>query len=358
MPPISLVDIARYFLLLGGTVFGGPLALVAHIRKELVDYRGWLTAEEYHEGLAMATALPGPIAYQLGIYVGWLRRGLIGGAVAAIAFLLPPFVICLVGAVLYNHFRTSWVITALFYGISPAVIAFIVKAGYQLGRATFDSILPWAIGTISALVMAIWRPDPTPLFLIAALSGIAARCASPITLRSIEWHLAAFFFKAACILFGSGLVIVPYMQRYVVDQFHWLDTKTFLDAVAVGMMTPGPVVITSTFVGYLVAGLSGAAAATAGMFTPSLLFIYLGAPLLRRFRHHATVQGAIHGISAAVVGVILGSSLGLAKTAVVDGLTCGIAAVTLGCSLRWRIPDIVLIMAAGAVGVGVRALHG
>lgn len=358
MPTISLADIAHYFLVLGGTVFGGPLALIAHIRAELVDRRKWLSETEYQEGLAMATALPGPIAYQLGIYVGWLRRGWLGGLTAAWAFLLPPFCLCLLGALLYGRYRSSWIVTALFYGISPVVIALIVKAGYTLAKATFHSLLPWGIGIAAAAIVVCTRIDPTFLFLAAALFGILTERGQPIVKNNggaIAIQLGLFFGKAACLLFGSGLVIIPMIQQYVVDQYHWLDTATFMDAVAFGMMTPGPVVITATFVGYLVAGFDGALASTIGMFFPSVLFIFLGAPLLQRHRHRPAVRGAIGGITPAVAGVIFASSIRLAHTALIDPLTWGIGLGALGCALRWKVPDLLLILIAGGFGVAIHA---
>ncbi|MBI2346764.1 MAG: chromate transporter [Deltaproteobacteria bacterium] len=357
MPNITLPSLAKYFLLLGGTVFGGPLALCAHIKAELVERRGWLSSDEYKEGLAMATALPGPIAYQLGIYAAWLRRGWMGGLVAAGAFLLPPFLLCLIGAILYQRYRETWVLHALFYGVGPVIIALILKAGYKMGRTTFAGLVPWGIGLIGTALVTLTHIDPTWLFIAAALLGVFTHQAKAMpknNVGSIEVQLGLFFFKAACVLFGSGLVIIPMIQRYVVDQYHWLDIKTFVDAVAVGMMTPGPVVITATFVGYLAAGLAGAVTSTVGMFAPSVLFIFIGAPILRRYRGHRIVRGAVAGIAPAVVGVIFGASLKLGTTALVDPLTWGIAATALLCTLRWRVPDLALILAAGAVGVLVQ----
>lgn len=356
----SLRAIARYFLLLGGTVFGGPLALAAHMETELVERRRWITKEEYKEGLAMATALPGPIAYQLGVYAAWLRRGWAGGCVAAVMFALPPFLLCLIGAMLYQQYQATWIIHALFYGISPAVIALIVKAGYKMGRATFDNMMAWCIGAVSACGVAVYHLDPTPLFVLAAIAGILKTYAHTHTrtyaLNPLVLPLGIFFFKAACVLFGSGLVIIPYLQRYLVDQYQWLDARTFLDGVAIGMMTPGPVVITATFVGYIVAGIGGACSATVGMFAPSVLFVFLGAPLMRRFRHRPAVMGAVHGIAAAVVGVILGSSIGLARTALVDPVTWGIGLAALAVVLRTRCPDLLLIGAAGTIGIATHLL--
>ncbi|MBI4366504.1 MAG: chromate transporter [Deltaproteobacteria bacterium] len=348
----SLGDIARYFLLLGATVFGGPLALVAHIEQELVERRRWLTMAECKEGLAMATALPGPIAYQLGIYAAWLRQGWRGGCIAAVAFAVPPFLLCLLGAILYKEYQASWIVQGLFYGMSPVVIALIVKAGYKMGKATFTDPFSWAVGIAAAVLVSWYRIDPTLVFVAAGLAGIGKTYAlAPSRPRALSFELGLFFFKAACVLFGSGLVIIPFLQRYVVDQYHWMDARTFVDGVAIGMMTPGPVVITATFVGYIVDGIAGAGAATLGMFAPSVLFVFLGAPLMRRWGRLPAVHGAVGGIAAAVVGVIMGASIGVAKTALPDLLACGIAGGSLLATLRTKVPDLVLICAAGAIGL-------
>ncbi len=377
-PRPSLADIAMYFLILGATGFGGPVALADYIRRDLVQNKAWLTEGEYKEGLAIATACPGPLAYQLGVYCGFVLRGFSGALVTAISFALAPFLIVVALASLYSRFAGSWELRALFYGIGPVIIAIIVKACWNLGVKTIGrNVIALAVAIVACAITVIVKKELTVLFIAAGVLGIfifTKRSASdppaqppvsspkpaiaiPPTFFSaligssagMPAKLFAFFFKTGFLVFGSGLVIVPFLQTYLVDQYGWLSQQQFVDAVAIGLMSPGPVVITATFVGYLLSGFAGAAAATAGIFMPSILFTVVGTPLLRRYRANPRLQGFVVGITVAVVGVLVGTSYLVGQSVVVDWLTALLALAALGIGLfAKRVPDQVVV-AAGAI---------
>ena len=366
-----------YFLRLGLVGFGGPVALANRMRRDLVEERAWLTESEYDEGLAIATACPGPLAYQLAVYCGFIRFGLGGAFSVAAAFAVGPFVLVSLAAWLYVGFAATWQLRALFYGIAPVIVALIVKACWNLGGKTLKrDHWAWIIAGVVAALTVLYRRELAIAFLVAGVVGIfvfrnrsnegrrtersgppgrpilhawgiiAAVTASPVA------KLFVFFFKTGLLVFGSGLVIVPFLKAYVVDQYHWLTERQFLDSVAIGMISPGPVVITATFVGYLLQGLPGALAATAGIFAPPVLFTVVATPLLRRYRRNSRLQGFIRGITSAVVGALVGTTLLVARSAIGDAPTAGLAAVSLIVIVLWkRFPEPVLVLLAGGVGL-------
>ncbi|HYK53888.1 MAG TPA: chromate efflux transporter [Candidatus Eremiobacteraceae bacterium] len=376
----SIIEIALYFLRLGALGFGGPVALANHMRVDLVDDRRWLTPQEYDEGLAIATACPGPLAYQLGIYSGYVLRGLGGAFAAAVAFAVAPFIIVIVAGWLYLRFENAWEVRGLFYGVGPVVVALIIKACWNLAQKTIKTdVLAWIIATIACAITLVVQRELTIIFLVSGLLGIfvfarpgpgsssgsvaprstAARSIFPlfgaIALGSnptVPLQLFLFFFRTGLLVFGSGLVIVPFLKAYVVDQYHWLDERQFLDSVAIGMMTPGPVVITATFVGYLMSGLSGAFAATLGIFSPPFLFTVIGTPLLRRYRSNSGLQGFVRGVTVAVVGVLVGTSYMVGRTAIGDALTISLAVGAFAAALfAKKVPDALLVATGAVVGL-------
>ena len=373
-PPVerpSLAQVASYFLRLGATGFGGPVALANYMRRDWVEASHWISDREYAEGLAIATACPGPLAYQLGVYCGYVSQGVAGGVVAAFAFALPPFVIVLATAALYVHFADATALRALLYGIAPVVVGLILRASWNLGVKTIGA--DWVAIVIAAIacgVTAVLEKEPTLVLLAAGIFGMiafaraparsAAVCVAPMPLivaavaapAATASQLFLFFFRTGLLVFGSGLVIVPFLQSYVVTDFHWLTQQQFLDAVAVGIISPGPVVISATFVGYLVAGAGGAAAASAGIFLPSVLFTLLGTPLLRRYRDDPRLQGFVRGISVAVVGVLIGTVYLVGKSTIVDAVTALLLLASLAAPLVWRkLPDQALVLLGAAVGL-------
>lgn len=352
---MTLWQLSLYFLRLGAVGFGGPVALANYMRRDLVEQRNFLTAEEYENGLALAAACPGPLAYQLAVYCGYIRFGIGGGLAVAIAFGLAPFLLVTIVAALYTRFGGNAAVRALFYGVAPVVVALIVKACWNLGRRTLrDDRIAWIFAAIACAITAIFERELAWMFVAAGLLGILVygpRLRVRATAMAIA-PLFLFFLKTGLLVFGSGLVIVPFLKAQVVDQFHWLNNQQFLDAVAIGMISPGPVVITATFVGYLMDGIAGALAATAGIFAAPVLFTILATPLLLRYRKHPVVAGFVRGVSVTVVGVLVGTTYLIGKEAIGDWITALIAAASLAAILLVkRLPEPAVIAAGGMIGL-------
>lgn len=378
----TLWEINRYFLILGATGFGGPVALANYIRRDLAERRGWLTDEEYERGLAIATACPGPLAYQLGVYCGYITHGVLGGMLVALSFAFAPFVLVTAIAAVYVQYAASDWIRGLFYGIGPVVVGLILKACWNLGTKTLKrDRVAWLVAGIALAITVLLQRELTALFLAAGVLGMfifkpapkpaADVPASSPSAQRVHAHAAPlllalapaaapgaatalflFFFRTGLLVFGSGLVVVSFVKAYVVDQYHWMNDRTFLDAVAIGMVSPGPVVITATFVGYVVAGVTGALAATVGIFLPSVLFTVAGTPLLLRYRNQVQVQGFVRGVTVAVVGVLAGTTYLVARPVIRDVLTALVLlAVLLAPRLRKGIPDQLLVALGAVIGL-------
>jgi chromate transporter len=363
---------ALYFLRLGALGFGGPVALANSMRRDLVEMRGWLTEPEYDQGLAIAAACPGPLAYQLGVYCGYVRHGIAGGLAVAAAFALPPFLLVVVAAALYARFEASWPLRALFYGVGPVVVALILRACWNLGRRTLArDRVAWTFFLIACAVTVVVEKELTAMFIVAGVLGIWLFSGRPPTVGRVVPVFAApillgtvptaagltgklffFFFRTGLLVFGSGLVIVPFLKTYVVDQYHWLGNRAFLDSVAIGMISPGPVVISATFVGYLLDGLPGAVAATVGIFAPAVFFTVIATPILLRHAANPHLKGFIRGITVAVVGVLVGTTYLVGKTAIGDALTIALAATSLIALFAWkRLPEPVVVLAGALIGL-------
>jgi chromate transporter len=364
----SLKEVVRYFLRLGLLGFGGPVALVGQMERELVAERRWLTKEQMREAIAICQSLPGPLAIQVGVYVSYLRAGFWGAWAGGWAFILPNFVIVSSLGALYVHYGGLQPVTAIFYGVSPAVIALILHSCYRLAKLGMEDVLQWSLAAICFAVTVRFQAEVAWLFLgtgiLGALyySGQFRKGASGISLMSVMpltsaagsstlGKLLVFFLKAGSLTFGSGLVIVPFLQQGVVQQYGWLDERAFLVAVAVGMISPGPVVITATFVGFLVAGFWGSVAATVGIFLPSFILVLVAAPLLVRYRSNRAIQGFVKGAYGAAIGTILGACVLLGRIAIGDWLTVLIALVSLAVLVRWKVSNPLLIAATAVAGL-------
>jgi chromate transporter len=376
VPVPSFSQVFLYFLRLGAVGFGGPVALANAMRKDLVERRRWLSEAEYEDGLAIAAACPGPLAYQLGVYCGYVRHGLPGALAVAVSFGLAPFLLVVGAAWAYTRFSASWQLRALFYGVAPVVVALIVKACWNLGKKTLrKDAAAWAFFAVACAVTLVVQKEVTAIFLVAGALGVflfrpaapAGMSAAPpgaggpaalglalpfVSAASMPAKLFLFFFKTGCLVFGSGLVIVPFLKSYVVDQYHWLGDRPFLDSVAIGMISPGPVVITATFVGFLLAGFAGAVAATVGIFAPSVLFTVVATPLLLRHRGNRSLAGFIRGVTVAVVGVLVGTTYLVGRTAIGDlftGVAAALALATL--VLVPRLPEPLVVLAGALAGL-------
>jgi chromate transporter len=365
----SFRELAAYFLRLGLLGFGGPVALVGQMERELVGERGWLTKEQMREAIAICQSLPGPLAIQVGIYVAYLRGGFWGAWLGGWAFIFPNFVIVAALGALYVYLGDLKPVTAIFYGVSPAVIALILHSCYRLAKLGMEDWLQWAIALVCLAVTVILQAEVALLFIGAGIIGIlyygnllrrtpkalsvavVPAALAPVASSSILGKLLLFFLKAGSLTFGSGLVIVPFLQQGLVQQYGWLDERQFLIAVAVGMISPGPVVITATFVGYLVAGFWGSVVSTIGIFFPSFIFILVAAPLLARHGANPNVKGFVKGAYGAAIGTILGACILLGRIAIGDWLTALIGIVSLASLFRWKVSNPLLIAATAVVGL-------
>lgn len=359
-------SLSRYFLRLGAAGFGGPVALVGYMHRDLVETRGWITEEEYREGLALAQLSPGPLAAQLCFYFGYIRAGLLGAGLSGLAFVLPSFVIVVALGVAYVRYGGLAWMQAVFYGVGAAVIGLISRSAYSLARKTMDKdFLLWGIFLVVAVGTAITGRELVSLILAAGAlvwivrtppavlrrGGTVAEAGSTVLLLQI----LGFFAYAGSFIFGSGLAIVPFLHGGVVLEHHWLTERQFLDAVAVALITPGPVVITTGFIGYLVAGLAGACVAAGATFLPSFLFTVLPAPYFHRYGKRPWLASIVTGITAGATGAISGAVIVLARHSLVDGTTVLIAVSAFGLTwLRWKIPEPLIIVAAALIGLGVR----
>jgi len=367
-----LSEIVTYFLRLGTLGFGGPVALVGLMEKELVQERQWLTRDEMRNAVAVSQSLPGPLAIQVGIFIAYLRGGFWGAWAGGWAFILPNFLIVAALGALYVHFGgLSWM-TAVFYGVSPAVIALILHSCYRLAKLGMEDWLQWVVAT-ACFVVTVWlEAEVAILFIISGVVGIlyygsllrgrkpptgAMMALAPLGIGTkaasfdILGKLLAFFLKAGSLTFGSGLVIVPFLEKGLVQQTGWLDGREFLVAVAVGMISPGPVVITATFVGYLVAGFWGSLVSTVGIFLPSFLLILIVAPILIRHRANLNVQGFVKGAYAAAIGTILGACILLGKIAIGDWLTVLVGLGSLAVLFRFKVINPLLVAATAVIGL-------
>jgi chromate transporter len=375
----SLRGFLLYFLRLGALGFGGPIALAGYMQRDLVERRGWIEKKDYDEGLALAQLSPGPLAAQLAIYLGWLRGGVPGAALVSFAFILPSFVMVVALSAFYVSFGGLPWMQGAFYGVGAAVIAIIGRSANNLLKKTIKrDVLLWAIAALNAastvftrsevvwlvvlgglLTLAVrFRPRPAPLAAIAPLplfwvSGLHG----PVAAATL-WKVLGYFATAGIFVFGSGLAIVPFLHGGVVDVRHWLTEQQFLDAVAVAMITPGPVVITVAFIGYLVAGPAGALLASIGVFAPCFCIVVFAAPHYRRFAGKGRVKAFVEGVTAGAVGAIAGAVVVLARRSLIDPFAIGIALVSLLLLLRVKkLPEPLLILGAALVGIAVKELR-
>jgi chromate transporter len=369
----TLSQFVFYFSQLGTFGFGGPIALAARMQKDLVEERGWLSQEDYTEGLAFSQLSPGPLAAQLAMYLGWVRYGAWGATLTGAFFILPSFLMVLGIAALYLHYGSLSSIQSIFYGVGAAVVAILARSAYKLTRTTLKTdYLLWLLFAVSAIATAWTKSEIIWLFVLCGLVAMFVkthlRSGVPVALPAgLAWlttgihgpaslttgfGLFTFFLKAGAFVFGSGLAIVPFLYGGLVVHSHWLTERQFLDAVAVAMITPGPVVITAGFIGYLVAGPVGAALAAFAVFAPPYCIVLLAAPLYRRFTKNPYVNAFVKGVTAAAVGAIVGAVFILGSRTLIDWNSVLIAGASLGILLLLKkVPEPVLILMAGLVGL-------
>ena len=378
-PTYSLSALIKYFLQLGATGFGGPVALVAYMHKDLVENKKWISEEEYKQGLALAQLAPGPLAAQLGIYLGFVHHRIIGATAAGIAFVLPSFIMVVLLGIAYKLFGGLPWMQAVFYGVGAAVIGIIVMSSYKLttksiGKFNFASFktnwLLWIFFIAAAVITFLTENENIFLFIGAGLLYMFVKAppkfspnkiANSLVLLQIGFwdfqystlqKIALFFTKAGAFVFGSGLAIVPFLHSGVVIENHWLTEQQFVDAVAVAMITPGPVVITVGFIGYLVAGFPGACVAALASFLPCYLFTVIPAPYFHKIAKNKPVKAFVEGITAAVVGALVGAVIVIACKSITDISTALIAIATIFSLLYIKkLQEPYIILAAALIGI-------
>ena len=370
-PSYSLWALTRYALKLGSIGFGGPVALVGYMYRDLVETRQWITEADYKEGLTLAQLMPGPLAAQLAMYLGYVHYRLLGVTLVGIAFVVPSFVMVVALGWLYVRFGGLDWMQAAFYGVGAAVIGIIALSAYKLTAKNIGrDFLLWGIYLVSASVTAVTEAEYIGIFLLGGVLVWLVRAppralkrnkanslalAAPAMLL-FDWpllgQLLGFFAKAGACVFGSGLAIVPFLYGGVVTDHHWLDERQFVDAVAVAMITPGPVVITVGFIGYLVAGLSGSIVAAIGMFLPCYLFTVVPAPYFKKHGKRPGIIAFISGATAAAIGTIAGAVFVLGHRSVIDLPTLLIALAAVGILWKFnKIPEPVIVVIAAVLGL-------
>jgi len=369
--PVSFPRFVGYFLWLGTVGFGGPIALAGHMQQDLVDEHGWISKEDYLEGLALAQLAPGPLAAQLAIYLGYIRAGVLGATAVGFAFVLPSFLMVLALSSAYVRFGGLAWMKGMFYGIGAAVIGIITRSAFKLTKLTLgkDKLL-WGIFTVLAVSTAWTSQEIIWLFLLGGVIAVMVK-ALPIRVRARTTvpllftvgavavngtlsEIFLYFAKAGMFVFGSGLAVVPFLYGGVVQGHHWLTDHQFVDAVAVAMITPGPVVITVAFIGFIVAGVPGATAAALGIFLPVYLVVVLLAPSYKRWAKNPQLNAFVRGVTAAATGAIAGAVIVLARRSVYDVPTFAIAIVSLAVLFRWKVPEPILIACAAVAGLLLR----
>jgi chromate transporter len=374
-PRYTLWQLVGYMLGLGTWGFGGPVALVGYMYRDLVEKRRWMSENEYKEGLTLAQLMPGPLAAQLSIYLGFVHHRFLGATLAGLAFVLPSFAMVVALGAAYVRFGGIGWMQAVFYGVGAAVIGIIAMSAWKLATKNIgkDKLL-WGIFLVNAVATAILQAEVVwaivgggiLVWLLRApprsgskarigeaasgplLAAFALGAAEPDKLLKI----LGYFAYAGTFVFGSGLAIVPFLYGGVVKEYHWLTERQFVDAVAVAMITPGPVVITTAFIGFLVQGFWGAVMAAAGTFLPCFLLTILPAPYFKKHGKRPGLLAFIDGATAAAIGAIAGSVVVIGQRSITDGLTALLAVGTAVALWKFKkLTEPVIVVAAAAVGL-------
>lgn len=381
----TLLDLIQYFLKLGTTGFGGPVALVGYMHRDLVEKKKWINDSDFKEGLALSQLAPGPLAAQLGIYIGFVHYGILGATAAGLAFVLPSFIMVILLGIAYQAYGGLPWMQAIFYGVSAAVIGIIVLSSYKLtiksiSKFEFSAIksnwMLWLFYIIAIILTAATQQEELLLFVAFGFMYMMAKAPpawikkpktisvfalvttgfSAIDLGKLG-ELAWFFIKAGAFVFGSGLAIVPFLHAGIVSEHHWLTENQFVDAVAVAMITPGPVVITVGFIGYLIAGFTGASIAALGVFIPCYLFTVIPAPYFKKISQNKSIKSFVDGITAGVIGALVGAVIVIAVRTIIDIPTALIAiSTTLALIYSKKIQEPHIIIIAAVLGILIKLL--
>lgn len=372
---VSLWELARLFLRMSVLAFGGPIAHIALGEEEIVNRRKWLTREHYLDLIAATNLLPGPNSTEVMIHVGHVTRGIPGALVAGFCFIFPAFAISLVLAVIYVQSGTLPQINALLWGIKPVMIAIIANAGYRLMQTALKGVDLWllllaslvaivalnvpevivmlAAGAIYALYQSVRNGSVVSMLMLASVNLQSTPTITP-SLLEIFWY----FLKIGSVLFGSGYVLIAYIQQDLAGSFGWLTAQQVLDAIAIGQVTPGPVSTAVTVVGYIIAGFPGAVVGTVAIFLPAFVLVILTAPLIPRMRQSKVTSDFLSGVNTGVIAAILITLLELANVALrtpngqtFSPLAIGLAVIALVGLVRWKVNATWLIIAGAVVGL-------
>ena len=369
MTPLG--EIARVFLVLGTTAFGGPAAHIAMMHEQVVRRRRWLSDAEFTDLIAAVNLIPGPNSTELAIHIGRRQAGLAGLGVAGICFIMPAAAIVAMLASLYVEYGRTPDARALLAGISPVIIAVIVHATYQLGTTALKSAWLWMIGA-AAIALSIFGINELAILLGAGLAMLAAQGGrralsivmvaggSTVSLAAASTasvslaKLTLFFLKVGSVLFGSGYVLLAFLRADLVDRWGWLTERQLLDAIAVGQFTPGPVFTTATFVGYVLAGWPGAALSTVAIFLPAFVFVWITHPFIARMRASPRVGAFLDGVVAASLGLMAAVAIVMARSTLTSPLWIAVAVVSFLALSIWRINSAWLVIAGGVLGFVAR----
>jgi chromate transporter len=385
-PIYSLRQLTVYFLKLGYSGFGGPIALVGYMHRDLVETRKWISEEDYKDGLALAQLAPGPLAAQLGIYIGFIHYRLLGATLTGLAFIIPSFLMVVGLGIAYKAYGGLPWMQAIFYGVGAAVVGIIILSSYKLTIKSVSKMnslaiktnwLLWVFFLLEMVITIITESEEVLFFILAGLIYMLYK--SPpkqLTLFKLPmsvflftkfgfWDyepeklgkLALFFLKAGAFVFGSGLAIVPFLHGGVIQENHWLTEEQFIDAVAVAMITPGPVVITVGFIGYLIGGFPGAFIASLATFLPCYLFTVIPAPYFKKINKTSSIKAFVEGITAAVVGALMGSVVVIATRSIKDIPTFLIAGISLFLLVYLKkLKEPVVILFAAIIGIIIKLI--
>lgn len=368
-----LIELASVFLRLGTIAFGGPAAHIAMMDNEVVNRRQWMSREKLLDLLGITNLIPGPNSTELAIHIGYERGGWRGLLVAGSCFILPAMLIVWTLAAIYARYQTVPQVGWLLYGIKPVIIAIVLQAVWKLGKkaakdtptimagivaiaayfAGLNEILLLILLGIAVMLVKNWHRRRTIPVFILPFSGVLAQVGTTTAaVTSVSWvSVFLFFLKIGCVLYGSGYVLLAFLQRDLVERNQWLTSQQLLDAVAIGQFTPGPVFTTATFIGYLLAGNAGAIAGTIGIFLPAFVFVWIVNPWVTKLRQSPWASGFLDGVNAASLGLMAGVTYTLGQAAVVDWLTIILAIVSAIAVFRFQINSAWLVLAGGLIGL-------
>ena len=364
-PGCTLFELGKQFLRLGCIGFGGPIAHTALIQQEIVQKRRWVTAEQFLEGFTLSQVFPGPFSTQLAIYIGYRLHQIRGSLIAGCAFILPAFLLMISFTWIYFRFGTMPAVQGLFYGMTPAVLAMIALSGYSLSKTAAPDWILRFIAAATTIGVAFFSINIVLLFALAGLLTVvlsgpgittASKRYAALVPLPLLLQLVWYFLKVGSLIFGGGMVIVPMLEQDVVNRLGWLTHREFLDGLALGQATPGPVLITAAFIGYKVAGFLGALVATVAIFFPSFVFVYIGVAFMKHWEQSPRMQAAFKGINAAAVGAILGSCVPLSRAALAGAFPLTLFVVSLIVMWRYKVGFLKVLGAGALLGLLARAL--